>query len=121
MKFTRLIPNVFYTDINAGIRLFIDCLGFRIAHEELKSHEPFCVVEKDGLRLMLFQNKELADRDRPEFRFETNNIDEVYQKVSTTHPQYLHPNLRQVTLRPWGAKEFAMIDESGVCIIIQQW
>ena len=121
MKFTKLVPNVFYTDINVGLRFFIECLEFSIGHDELNSHEPFCVIEKDGLRINLFQNKEYAEKDRPEFRLVTDNIEDVYKKVSSTHPQFLHPNLKVVTLRPWGAKEFALKDDSNVCIIIQQW
>jgi hypothetical protein len=121
MKFIKLVPNVFYTDINVGLKLFIECLEFSIGHDELKSPNPFCVIEKDGLRLNLFQNQEYAEKDRPEFRLVTENIEEVYKKVAATHPELLHPNLKAITLRPWGAKEFAMKDESNVCIIIQQW
>ncbi|SIO13879.1 VOC family protein [Chitinophaga niabensis] len=121
MKFTRLVPNVFYTDIQVGLKLFVECLEFRIGYDELKTEHPFCVIEKDELRVNLFQNKEYAEKDRPEIRLVTNNIAEVYEKVASTHPELLHPNLRKVTLRPWGAKEFALKDESDVCIIIQQW
>ncbi|WP_343305786.1 hypothetical protein AAHN97_01345 [Chitinophaga niabensis] len=121
MKFTRLVPNVFYTDIQVGLKLFVECLEFRIGYDELNSDNPFCVIEKDELRVNLFQNKEYAEKDRPEIRLVTNNIEEVYEKVASTHPELLHPNLNKVTLRPWGAKEFALRDESDVCIIIQQW
>ena len=121
MKFTKLVPNIFYTDIKAGLRLFIDCLEFSIGHDELNSKSPFCVVEKDGLRVNLFQNQEYAEKDRPEIRLVTENIEEVFAKVALTHPSFLHPNLKKVALRPWGAKEFALVDESGVCVVIQQW
>ncbi len=121
MKFTKLVPNVFYRDINVGLRFFIGCLGFSIAHDELTSDSPFCAIEKDGLGMLLFQNAEFAAKDRPEFRLVTNDIEEVYEKVAQSHPEFLHPNLRQITLRPWGAKEFALKDESDVCVIIQQW
>jgi hypothetical protein len=121
MQFTKLVPNVFYTDIKVGLKLFIECLEFSIGHDELNSAQPFCVIEKDGLCLNLFQNKEYAEKDRPEFRLVTNNIEEAYKKISSSHPELLHPNLKVVTLRPWGAKEFALADESHVCIIIQQW
>ena len=50
----------------------------------------------------------------------TNNIEEVYAKVSATHPHLLHPNLDKVTLRPWGAKEFAIADMQ-LGIRFQQW
>jgi len=120
MHFTRLVPNVYYQDIKDGLKMFVDCLGFKIAHEELKLDNPFCVIERDGLQIFLFQHAALAKEHNPEFRFQTKEIDEVYSSVSSSHPEYLHPNLSKVTLRPWGAKEFALRDHQ-VCIIVQQW
>jgi hypothetical protein len=40
------------------------------------------VLEKDGLRINLFQNEEFAEKDHPEFRLVTENIEEVYERVS---------------------------------------
>lgn len=120
MNFTTLVPNVYYQDIKDGLKLFIDCLEFKIGHEELFSENPFCVIEKNGLQIYLFQHEGLAKQHNPEFRLQTNSIDDVYKIVSSSHPEYLHPNLDKVTLRPWGAKEFALRDNQ-VCIIIQQW
>jgi len=120
MNFTKLVPNVYYLDINDGLKLFIDCLEFSIGHEELKSKNPFCVIEKNGLQMYLFEHAALAKEHNPEFRLQTKSIDEVYEKVSSSHPEFLHPNLSKVTLRPWGANEFALRDHQ-VCIIIQQW
>lgn len=120
MNFTKLVPNVFYSNISDALLLFIDCLEFKIEHDELRSKEPFCVIEKNGLRINLFENAALAKEHHPEFRLVTNNIDEVYKKVALSHPHLLHPNLRAITLRPWGAKEFALMDKQ-LGIIIQQW
>ncbi len=120
MSFSKLVPNVYYQDIKDGLKLFTDCLGFSIGHEELKSKDPFCVINKGDLQMYLFEHKELAKEHNPEFRLVTNSIDEIYEKISSSHPEFLHPNLNKVTLRPWGAKEFALRDHQ-VCIIIQQW
>ena len=120
MNFTKLVPNIFYIDINVGLKLFVDCLEFRITHNELAAGKPFCVVEKDNLRINLFQDKELAGEHNPEFRLVTDNIDKVYTKVSSSHPEFLHPNLSKITLRPWGAREFALRD-GQLGIVIQQW
>lgn len=121
MTFTKLVPNIFFEDIKDGLDLFVDCLEFSIGYNDLKSDNPCCIVQKDTLAIFLFQNKEYADKDRPEIRLQTHDIEEVYAKVSKTHPQFLHPNLKTITLRPWGAKEFALKDNSNVCVIIQQW
>ena len=78
------------------------------------------MVEKNGLRVNLFQDKEFAAKDNPEFRLVTDNIAEVYEKVSTKFPELLHPNLSTVTVRPRGAKEFAIMD-GQIGIVFQQW
>ena len=93
MNFARLVPNVYYVDIKDGLKLFVDCLEFKIGHEEINSKNPFCVLEKDGLQMYLFEHKELAKEHQPEFRLQTTSIDEVYKRVSSSHPDFLHPNL----------------------------
>src|SRR5690606_4874113 len=120
MNFTNLVPSAYYLDIKDALKLFVDCLEFSIGHEELKSKNPFCVIEKGQLQMYLFENEKLAREQYPAFRLVTTSIDDVYKKVSSSHPEFLHPNLSKVTLRPWGAKEFALRDNQ-VCIVIQQW
>ena len=120
MNYAKLIPNVYYLNIKDGIKLFVDCLGFTVGHQELQSENPFCVLEKQTLNIFLFQHEALAKEHNPEFRIVTDEIDAIYAKISASHPEYLHPNLSRVTLRPWGAKEFALRDHQ-VCIIFQQW
>jgi predicted HAD superfamily hydrolase len=121
MKFSKLVPNIFYENIEHGIQLFVECLEFGIGYSDLKAENPCCVVQKDSLAVFLFQDRVFAAKDRPEVRLHTDNIDEVYEKISRTHPQFLHPNLKTITLRPWGAREFALRDSTNVCVIIQQW
>ena len=123
MKFTKLVPNIFYENIQDGLDLFVDCLEFSIGYNDLNSDNPCCVVQKDSLSVFLFQNKEYAEKDRPDIksRLHTDNIEDVYAKVAKTHSGFLHPNLKTITLRPWGAKEFALRDKTNVCVIVQQW
>jgi predicted HAD superfamily hydrolase len=120
MNFSKLVPSVFYTDIADGLKLFVDCLQFTIAHKDLNTSQPYYVLQKDGISIMLFQDEQLAKEHYPELRLVTNNIEEVYAKVSATYPHLLHPNLNTVTVRPWGAKEFA-IKDNQVGIRFQQW
>ena len=120
MKFSQLVTSVFYTDIRDGLKLFVDCLEFSIFYEDLRASQPYCVLEKDGIRIMVFEDRQLASEHNPELRLVTENIEEVYIKISASHPQLLHPNLNKVTLRPWGAKEFAIMDKQ-LGIRFQQW
>ncbi|HZW70964.1 MAG TPA: hypothetical protein VFF57_08800 [Hanamia sp.] len=120
MNFTKLVPSVFYTDLSEGLKLFVDCLKFIIEHQDLNTSQPYCVLKKDRISIMVFQDQQLAKEHSPELRLVTNNIEEVYAKISSSHPHLLHPNLDKVTLRPWGAKEFA-IKDNQLGIRFQEW
>lgn len=120
MQFSTLIPSIFYPNIHDGLHLFVDCLQFQVTHSEIESTQPFCVLQKDGLCIYLFQNKELADEHHPELRLVTKNIQEVYDDINANHAELLHPNLSRVTKRPWGAKEFAVMDKQ-LGVIFQEW
>lgn len=120
MKFTHIVPTIFYVDIRLGLKMFVSCLDFKIIYEEAQPDFPFCVIEKDNVRIHLFQNPEYAVNEFPEFRIITSAIQDVYQKVCMSFPSLLHPDSDKVILRPWGAQEFAIKDEQ-VCIIFQQW
>lgn len=120
MNFSKLVPSVFYTDLSDGLKLFEDCLQFKIVHKDLKASQPYCVLSKDGIDIMLFQDEQLAKEHNPELRIVTNNIEVVYSTVSASHPHLLHPNLDKVTVRPWGAKEFAIMDNQ-LGIRFQEW
>ncbi|HEY0273160.1 MAG TPA: hypothetical protein VGC22_08235 [Chitinophaga sp.] len=121
MRFTTLIPNIFYADIQVGLQLFVSCLGFTLVYDDLDSEHPFCVAARDGLKVHLVQSPEFAAKDRPELRLETDDIEAAYAAVLERFPQLLHRNLSVIKKQPWGAQEFALADSSGVCIIIQQW
>jgi hypothetical protein len=120
MNFTKLVLSIFYTDLSDGLKLFVDCLQFTIEHKDLNTSQPYCVLKKDEISIMVFQDEQLAKEYNPELRLVTTNIEEVYKQVSATHPHLLHPNLDKVTLRPWGAKEFAIADNQ-LGIRFQQW
>jgi hypothetical protein len=45
----------------------------------------------------------------------------MYAEVSARAPEMLHPNVNRVQLRPWGAKEFAVLDATTVCVVFRQW
>ncbi|MGN6525362.1 MAG: hypothetical protein ACTHL8_03150 [Burkholderiaceae bacterium] len=115
----RLVPKIFYADRAVGIDLFVDGLRFSIDHED----DSITVVSRDGCKAILVQDAEFAAKDRPEIAIETDAIDEVYADVSSRRPDLLHPNpvVRKPTPRPWGAREFGMLDRSGVCVVFRQW
>jgi hypothetical protein len=120
MNFTKLVPSVFYTDLQDGLKLFVDCLEFSIQHIDWNTAQPYCVLRSGEITMMVFQDQQLANEHNPELRLVTGDIDEVYARIATAYPQLLHPNLDKVTMRPWGAREFAIVD-GQLGIRFQQW
>ncbi|PSR55329.1 hypothetical protein AHMF7605_18360 [Adhaeribacter arboris] len=119
MSLLKVIPNIFYEDIQIGLDLFIDGLRFKPVYVSSEG-DPFYILERDGVRLHIIQSAPFAQEHRPEIRIETDNIEQLYKEISALRPDLLHPNLNKVTLRPWGLKEFALLDKTTVCVIIQQ-
>ena len=113
----RLIPKIFYARIEDALDLFVDGLGFAVLHRD----ESLVVVGRDGAKAYLVEDAEFAAKDRPELAIETDTIDALYAELSARRPDLLHPNLRTIQSRPWGAREFAMRDRTDVCVVFRQW
>jgi hypothetical protein len=114
---TRLIPKVFFNEMNEGLDLFVNGLGFKVLHQD----GELAVVERDGAKAYVVQSPEYAAKDRPEIALETDDINGIYAEISAKRPDLLHPNSRRVAMKPWGAQEFALLDKTGVCIVFRQW
>lgn len=117
MALTKLIPNISYADLAVDQALFEQGLGFALRYEELGGAQPFCILCKDAVELHLVQNAAL---DRPQLRLETDDIHALFTEVQRAAPDLLHPNGNHVTQKPWGLLEFALLDASQVCVIVQQ-
>lgn len=115
--FKNLIPKIFYSRLDEGLEFFVDVLGFELAWRDA----TLAVVERDGAKAYLMENAELAALDRPELAIETDAIDAIHAEMSARAPERLHPNLPNVQLRPWGAREFAMLDKTTVCVVFREW
>ncbi len=115
--FKNLIPKIFYDHLQDGLTFFVDGLGFKVLYQD----ETLAVVARDGAKAYLVESPEYAAKDRPELGIETEHIDEIYQEMATRSPQLLHPNANRVALRPWGAREFAMLDKTTVAVIFREW
>ena len=118
MSLKKIIPTIFYEEIETGIELFVYGLGFKSVYESTDG-ELFHILERDGVTLMISENQELAKEHRPEIRIDTDDIESIYEEVRIRKPALLHPNSNKIALKPWGLKEFALLDKSTVCVIIQ--
>jgi hypothetical protein len=113
----RLIPKVFYADISVGLDLFVRCLGFQVLHQD----PSITVLGRDGAKVYVVEDAELAALDRPELAIETDDIHAIHAEIVARAPDVLHPNAKTVQPRPWGAQEFAVLDATTVCVVFRQW
>lgn len=113
----RLIPKVFYADLAVGLDFFVRGLGFEVLHRD----DTLSVLGRDGAKLYLMENAALAALDRPELAIETDDVAAVYAEVAARAPEFLHPNSKAVALKPWGAKEFATLDPTTLCVVFREW
>jgi hypothetical protein len=114
---TRLIPKVFFDEMEQGLDLFVNAMGFTLRHRD----GDFAVVERDGAKAYVIQSPEYAAKDRPEIGIDTDNIREIYAEISAKRPELPHPNSSRIAMKPWGSQEFALLDKTGVCIVFRQW
>jgi hypothetical protein len=113
----RLIPKIFFDEMQQGLDLFVNGLGFQVLHQD----GDLAVVGRDGAKAYVVDSPEYAAKDRPEVAIETDTIEDIYREISAKRPDLLHPNLPRVTQRPWGALEFSLLDKTGVCVVFRQW
>ena len=113
----RLIPKIFYNTLDEGLDFFVAGLGFQVLYRD----DDLAVVERDGAKAYVVASPEYAAKDRPEIGLETDTINELYREISERRPELLHPNAKTVTRRPWGALEFAVLDQTHVCAVFRQW
>ena len=115
--FKNLIPKIFYSRLQDGLEFFVDGLGFNVLYQDA----AMAVIARDGAKAYLVQNPELAALDRPEFGIDTDNIDSLFNELSARSAHLLHPNSKSVSLKPWGSREFAMLDKTTVCVTFREW
>src|SRR5215212_6131638 len=113
----RLVPKIFFNRMDEGLDLFVNCLGFKVLHQD----SSLAVVGRDGAKAYVVESPEYAAKDRPEIAIETDTIEELYAELSSKRPQLLHPNSKVMEKKPWGAIEFAVLDPTGVCVVFRQW
>ncbi|MEN9908974.1 MAG: hypothetical protein RLZZ540_2123 [Bacteroidota bacterium] len=86
---------------------YINKLGF----QEFGSadFDGYLIVQKDRIQIHFFEFKELDPKENyGQVYIRTDAIDPLYQSL-IDNKVLIHPN-GQLTLKPWGQKEFSLLD-----------
>lgn len=85
---------------------YIDQLGFQQFGNEF---EGYLMIRKENIQLHFFEFKALDPaQNYGQVYIRTNNIDQLYQSVLNSGVR-IHP-AGHLQIKPWGQKEFALLD-----------
>lgn len=102
---TEINPKLPMRDKALTKEYYLNKLGF----EELGDYENYLMVGKDNVEIHFFEFKGLDPKENyAQVYIRTNNIDKLYQEL-LDNKVGIHPN-GHLELKPWGQKEFALID-----------
>lgn len=110
VRFLNVSPLIPARDINEGVNFYRDALGFELIYRD---SNKFAIVGRDSARLHLFASTDKHLADWTSLRIGVERIDTLYeacQQMGCVHPNGL------LGSRPWGTREFSIVDPSGVCI-----
>jgi catechol 2,3-dioxygenase-like lactoylglutathione lyase family enzyme len=104
---TEIHPKLPMRDKAKTKAYFINQLGFQLVGEH--DFDGYLMLQKDTIQLHFFEHKELVPTENyGQVYIRTNDIDALYQTFLANNVA-IHPN-GQLELKPWGQKEFALLD-----------
>jgi uncharacterized glyoxalase superfamily protein PhnB len=111
-RFLSVSPMIPARDVEEAIRFYRDALGFGLDYRDAEPAQ-FAIVGRDAVRLNLFFNEDQYLASQTSLRISVDGVEALYERCQAAG--CVHPNGALGT-RPWGTREFSVIDPSGVCI-----
>ncbi|GAC1658477.1 MAG: hypothetical protein NVS4B13_01520 [Candidatus Elarobacter sp.] len=109
VRFGAVTPVVPAPDVRASIRFYVEKLGFT----ELFGGDENGMVRRDDATVMFFACAKPEIAAWTAFRIRIDPIDSLYARCLPEG--IVHPD-GMLALRPWGNREFTVLDPSGVGI-----
>ncbi len=101
-------------DMERALAFYEQQLGFTTVHKE-GTPVTMAIVERDSVRIFLQKNDDRHLAEWTTFRIQVDHIEQLYEEFQAKGGGMIHPNGKLQT-KPWGTKEFAILDPAGVCI-----
>ena len=93
---------------------FYEKLGFTTTHTEGKPLK-MAIVERDEIQIFLVQNDYKHLAEETSLRIRVEGIEQLYEEFLTKGEDIIHTD-GKLEAKPWGCKEFVVLDKAGVCI-----
>ncbi|NJK40465.1 MAG: VOC family protein [Acaryochloridaceae cyanobacterium SU_2_1] len=101
-------------DLAVAIAFYEQRLGFQTLHRE-GNPLRLAIVQRDQAQLYLCQQDYQPLSNQLSLRIQVHQIDQLYAEYCNKDPSIIHPE-GHLALKPWGPKEFVVIDPEGVCL-----
>lgn len=115
-RFLGVSPLIPARDVEEAIAFYRDSIGFELDYRDAEPAQ-FAIVARDAARLHLFASQDKHLADWTSLRITVDGIDALYERCRQAG--CVHPN-GELGERPWGTREFSIVDPSGVCIAFVQ-
>lgn len=103
---TAINPKLPMRDKSVIREFYINKLGFQ---QYGNDYDGYLMVEKDNIQVHFFEFKELDPKENyGQVYIRTDDIDDLYQSM-LDRKLSIHP-AGHLQVKPWGQKEFAMLD-----------
>lgn len=114
--FKIAIPKLPFIDKKQTQEFYLDQLGFRL----LSDYHDYFLIKRDNAELHFFSYPDL-NPDKSDFMIYIridDDIESLYSHIQkfNTVPKKLYP----FEIKPWGQKEFAVIDPNGTLLTFGQ-
>jgi len=104
---TEIHPKLPMRDKNVTREYYVNNLGFKEFGGV--DYEGYLMLEKDGIQIHFFEFKALNPKENyGQVYIRTNTIEELHRTLLDNKTK-IHPN-GPLELKPWGQKEFALLD-----------
>jgi len=111
----RLRCEIFPSDLDRTVRFYAVVLGFDIVRDERHADPPYVAMRRADVHLGAVNRPPTAEpevRQPPtgvELVLEVDDLDAEHGRISTTG----WPMTEDLTLRPWGLRDFRLLDPDG--------
>jgi uncharacterized glyoxalase superfamily protein PhnB len=112
----NVIPLLPARDVEEAIAFYRDRIGFELVFRDAEPAR-YAGIRRDAVTLHLYFNEDRYLAENTGLRIAVDDVDGLYAQCQAAG--CVHPN-GTLEMKPWGSREFSVLDPSGVCIAFLQ-
>ena len=100
-------------DLEKTVVFYEQKLGFKRIHTE-GNPIYMAIVQRDNVQIFLLKKENRQVAEETSLRISVNQSEQLYEELKVEE-DIIHPE-GSLETKPWGVKEFVVIDPMGVCL-----